>query len=494
MLLEARGLRKQFTGVLALDGVDFSVRPGEIHALMGENGAGKSTLIKVLTGVYQPDAGEVLLAGQPYSAATPHEATSKGISTVYQEVNLVPNLTVAENVCLGREPRGALGIQWRAVKDIARKALAKLGVEVDVDRPLGSLSIAEQQLTAIARALDVSCKVLILDEPTSSLDSREVSQLFGVLKKLKADGLGIVFVTHFIDQVYEISDRITVLRNGKLVGEYETKSFDRMQLVSAMIGRSASDLTQSHMERDHDFGATVCKAADLSLSNSVNGVSFQVREGDVVGLAGLLGSGRTETLRLIYGIDRPTSGRVTMFGESITSPSVAIRHGAGLCPEDRKAEGIMPELSVRENLILVVQNRRGWWRKLSRREQNRIVQNYIDRLKIATSDAEKPIQFLSGGNQQKVLLARWLAANPKLLLLDEPTRGIDVGAKFEISELVEELRKGGMAFLFVSSELEEVVRSSTKVVVMRDRSMVGELQGSEINEDAVMDAIARGGQ
>ncbi len=491
-LLNAEGIRKEFTGVVALDDVHFSLQGGEIHALMGENGAGKSTLIKVLTGVYQADAGSVALEGRTVRLASPQDAIAKGISTVYQEINLAPNLSVAENICLGRETRGLGGIQWRQIRRRADAALDRLGVRLDVSRPLGSYSVALQQLTAIARALDVSCKVLILDEPTSSLDKEEVRQLFDVMRRLRAEGLGIVFVTHFLEQVYEVSDRITVLRNGRLVGSYEASSFDKMSLVSAMIGRDASELTSVASIKAAASGPALVSTKEMGRKNSVEDVTCDIGPGEVVGLAGLLGSGRTETIRLLFGIDAPSTGTLDIGGRRMrrSSTAAAIKAGFGLCPEDRKAEGILPDLSVRENLMLVVQSKRGWWRRISRKEQQATVDRFIKQLRIATSDAEKPIQFLSGGNQQKVLLARWLAANPRLLLLDEPTRGIDVGAKFEISSLVEQLRQEGMAFVFVSSELEEVVRSSTKVVVLRDRRMVGELRGGDITEDRVMSAIA----
>ena len=492
MILEAIGLRMGFTGVRALDGVNFHLRQGEIHALMGENGAGKSTLIKCLTGVYQPDSGQLLLAGEPYRPSSPQHATELGISTVYQEINLAPNLSVAENICLGREPRGAFGIRWKEVRQRARAALARLQIELDVNAPLGSISVAHQQLVAIARALDVSCRALILDEPTSSLDRNEVEQLFEVLRRLKSEGMGILFVTHFLDQVYAISDRITVLRNGRLVGEFITSELPKLDLVSHMIGRSATELEAPLAPRSISSEAPFVSVDKLTGSRSTQDVDFSVSPGEVVGLAGLLGSGRTETLRMIYGIDPIQSGSI-QFGNrrrSKLNVQTAIKEGLGLCPEDRKSEGILPDLSVRENLMLVVQNRRGWWRRLSRKEQQETVSDFIKRLQIATPDADRPIQFLSGGNQQKVLLARWLAANPKLLLLDEPTRGIDVGAKFEISNLIELLRQGGMSFLFVSSELEEVVRSSTKVEVLRDRRMVGELKGEEIDQNRIMGMIA----
>lgn len=494
-LLTLRNIGKAFPGVVALDGVDFTLRAGEVHALMGENGAGKSTLIKVMTGVHPLDSGEIELEGRSIQIRSPQDAVSQGISTVYQEVNLVPNLSVAENVCLGRESSGFLGIKWRAVRERAERALARLGLDIDVRRPLSSYSIAIQQMVAIARALDVDAKVLVLDEPTSSLDRDEVKQLFDAIRRLREQGLGIVFVTHFLDQVYDISDRITVLRNGKKVGEAAASELTKLQLVSLMIGRDAASLEQ-HAVRAA-FSAEVEKivtAIDLGRANSVNDVKLEIGKGDVIGLAGLLGSGRTEIVRLLFGIDSFDRGALQIDGQPVKrfSTAKAIQKGIGLCAEDRKVEGILPDLSVRENLILVLQARQGWFRKLGRKEQQGYVDKFIASLRIATADAETPIKNLSGGNQQKVLLARWLAANPRLLLLDEPTRGIDVGAKFEIANLIEQLREEGMAFVFVSSELEEVVRSSTQIGVLRDRHMVGTLPGGEATEEKIMGMIAGG--
>lgn len=493
-LLVARGLEKRFPGVVALDRVDFAVRAGEIHALMGENGAGKSTLIKVLTGVYSPDGGEVLLNGELIHPRSPLDAVNLGISTVYQEVNLAPNLSIAENVCLGRESRGPFGIQWGEVRERARAALARLGLDLDVRASLGSQSIAIQQMVALARALDVSAKILILDEPTSSLDRDEVVRLFDVLRRLRETGMGIVFVTHFLDQVYEVSDRITILRNGTLVGTHVAADLSKRDLVSAMIGRDAGTLVgQSYAtERglqsasgSEDFSPThesapLIRANNAGRRRSVQDVTLTLAPGEVLGLGGLLGSGRTEVLRLLYGLDRSDRG-------TLQRPP---RRTMGFCPEDRKAEGIFADLSVRENLLIVFQIRRGWWRKIGTSLGNRLVDDYIAKLAIATSDPDKPIRLLSGGNQQKVILARWLAANPKVLLLDEPTRGIDVGAKFEIEGLVESLRQSGIAFGFVSSELDEVVRWSTKVAILRDRKMVAMLEGDEKTEANALEAIA----
>ncbi|HWD40905.1 MAG TPA: sugar ABC transporter ATP-binding protein [Fimbriimonas sp.] len=494
VLLETRGIGKQFQGFKALNGVDFDVQSGEIHALMGENGAGKSTLIKVLTGVYPPEEGEVLFSGKLVRMGSTIEAVKTGISTVYQEVNLAPNLSVAENICIGREPRGPFGIRWRAIYARAEKALERVGLKIDVRRPVRTCPLAVQQMVAIARALDVSAKVLILDEPTSSLDRPEVEQLFALMRRLRSEGLGIVFVTHFLDQVYEVSDRITVLRNGVRVGTWEAASLPRIELVSQMLGRDASTLEHAGgVRREPSSGeAPVVTAKGLGRRGSVEGVDLDLRPGQTLGLAGLLGSGRTETVRLLFGIDTPDQGDVSVGGSVVRryTPRSFIRRGVGLCGEDRKREGILPELTVRENLVLALQAQKGWLRKISLAEEVRLGREYVGRLNVRPPDLERQIQFLSGGNQQKVLLARWLAANPKVLLLDEPTRGIDVGAKFEIMELVERLRQEGMAFVFVSSELAEVVRVSTEVLVYRDRRVVGLLRGDEITEPRVVQAIA----
>ena len=491
-----RGISKAFRGVQALKGVDFTVRAGEIHALMGENGAGKSTLIKVLTGVHPRDGGEALLAGQSVSPQAPREAEELGISTVYQEINLIPELSVAENIMLGRQPRRFGFIDWKALHARARSALQRLEIDLDLHRSVSSCSLALQQMVAIARALDVNAKLLILDEPTSSLDEHEVAELFKVMRRLREQGLGIVFVTHFMDQVYAISDRITVLRNGELVGEFKTAELPKLQLVGKMLGRELAavekvgDTTALGGEKSSSDAFIV--ARQLGRKGGVEPLDFEIRKGEVVGLAGLLGSGRTETARLLFGADRKTSGTVTMDGQpaSFSSPARAIGAGLAFCSEDRKSEGIVPSLSVRENIILAMQAGRGFVRLLPRRKQEELAAHYIQALRIKTPSPETPIQNLSGGNQQKVLLARWLCLQPKLIILDEPTRGIDVGAKAEIEKLVDSLRREGMAILFISSELEEVVRASQRVVVLRDRRKIGELSGGQINENRIMEMIA----
>jgi len=492
-LLALRGITKSFPGVRALSGVDFTLRAGEIHALMGENGAGKSTLIKVLTGVYRRDAGDILLQGASIDPTSPDAAQRLGISTVYQEVNLIPHLSVAENICSGRHPKP--WIAWRSVRERARAALKRLGIEIDVTETVANYSIAIQQLVAIARALDISAQVLILDEPTSSLDEGEVERLFGIMRQLKTEGLGIVFVTHFLDQVYAVSDRITVLRNGKLVGEFEAAALPRLQLISKMMGKELSELDLKPVSQSAVAQAdrsAFFELREVGRKGSIKPLSLNIAKGEILGLSGLLGSGRTETARLIFGIDHPDSGEIRLDGRRarIGSPRDAIAQRFGFCPEDRKVEGIIPNLSVRENIVLALQSSRGWTRYVARARQIELADQFIKALNIVTPSPEQPVRLLSGGNQQKVILARWLASHPRLLLLDEPTRGIDVGAKLEIEKLMAKLTAEGMAILFISSDLEEMVRNSHRVVVLRDRQKVAELGPGQISEQSIMHAIA----
>jgi simple sugar transport system ATP-binding protein len=491
------GIEKAFPGVHALQNVDFSVARGEIHALVGENGAGKSTLIKILTGADRPDKGTIEFDGQIVTVRSPLYAQELGISTVYQEVNLCPNLTVAENLMIGRQPRFlGLSINWKALNAKAREYLQQLELDIDVTQPLGFYSIAVQQMVAIARALTVAnAKVLILDEPTSSLTEHETAQLFKVMRKLKSDGIAIVFITHFLDQLYEVSDRVTVLRNGAHVGTYEAKSLSRMELIRLMLGRSISDLddmTAHKMEAsEHISPQPLIEADGVGLSDSVASFDLTLHAGEVVGIAGLLGSGRTEVANLLFGVDKPDSGKMLMDGKLITefSPAGSIARGVALCPEDRKVEGIVGDLSVRENIILAMQAGQGWFRRIGSKTQYEIADKYIKLLSISTPTADQKISNLSGGNQQKVILARWLAANPRLLILDEPTRGIDVGTKADIQRLVVSLAEEGKSCVFISSELDEVLRTSHRVVVMRDRSKVKEFSG-QVDEKGIMQAIA----
>jgi simple sugar transport system ATP-binding protein len=497
-ILEMKGISITFPGVKALSKVDFRMFPGEVHAVMGQNGAGKSTLIKALTGVYAPDEGNVRLSGRLITPASPLEAQRLGISTVYQEVNLCPNLTVAENIYIGRQPMRFGRILWKQLNADAKAALGRLNIDIDVTQPLAVYSVAIQQMVAIARALDVSAKVLILDEPTSSLDESEVELLFQVIRQLRDSGLAILFVTHFLDQVYQLSDRITVLRNGELVGEYKTADLPKLKLIEKMIGKEV-DLNTG---RKAEVAASATgleappyfEAVGLARKGAMLPFDLKVRKGEILGLAGLLGSGRTETARLLFGADRSDQGGLKLQNRriSLNSPRQAIRRGIGFCPEDRKSDGIIGELTVRENIILAMQANRGVFRRLSGRRQEELADRYIKMLDIKTSGPEQPAGKLSGGNQQKVILARWLATDPQFLILDEPTRGIDVGAKSEIMDLVLRLSKEGMAILFISSELEEVVRCCNRVAVLRDRAKIAELEGAGVDEHNILQTIARG--
>ena len=495
-ILEIRHLSKDFPGVRALAGVDFFLRRGEIHALMGENGAGKSTLIKVLTGVYPRDGGEIQFEGRPFAARSPHEAQEQGISTVYQEVNLVPNLSVAENLLLGRQPtRGGL-IDGREMKRRAEAILERLHLHVDVNQLLGDYSIAVQQMVAIGRALEFESKILILDEPTSSLDAGEVEQLFRVMRKLKAEGHAILFVTHFVEQVYAVSDRITVLRNGELVGEFETARLHKVELISKLLGKALHDLesvaTVKGQAASERAGEPVLRVRGLGKAGVLERFDLEIHAGEVLGLAGLLGSGRTELATLLFGIEKPDQGEVAVQGQKVrlNSPLRALQSGIGLCPEDRKSEGIIEDLSIRENIILALQVKQGWLRNIPRARQEEIAERYIKLLDIRTPSAAQAIKNLSGGNQQKAIVARWLATQPSLLILDEPTRGIDVGAKAEIQKLILALSEKGMAVLFISSELDEVLRCADRIAILRDKAIVGKLSADQMDEQVIMRTIA----
>jgi simple sugar transport system ATP-binding protein len=490
-ILSAEDVNKSFLAHKALNGVSVDFYAGEVHALLGENGAGKSTLIKILTGAYKLDSGVIRINGQAVSPRDTMHAQQLGIGTVYQEVNLLPNMTVAENLFIGRQPGRGGFLDKRSMEKRSREILGRYGLKIDVSAQLDSFSVAIQQIIAIARAVDISGKVLILDEPTASLDHSEVKMLFEVIRSLKNQGLAIVFITHFLDQVFDLCDRVTVLRNGKLVGTRPLAEVSRMDVVTMMLGSALVEVER----RDHSHtsdGEVFAAYDNLGLRGSVDPFDLQVRRGEVVGMAGLLGSGRTETARLMFGLDRADSGTMTIGGKQVIfrQPYEAIARGLAFLPEDRKTDGILGDLSVRENIMFALQARRGWSRRYSTREQRDIAEKFVKALDIRTADIELPIKLLSGGNQQKAILARWLATEPELLILDEPTRGIDVGAHAEIIKLIEGLREEGMALVVISSELEEIVTYSTRVVVLRDRKMVGELQGDEISVPSIMATIA----
>ncbi len=486
-----------FPGVKALDNVDFTLRKGEIHALMGENGAGKSTLIKCLTGINDFESGEIHIDGidGPVRNHSTRDAQNVGISTVYQEVNLCPNLSVAENLFIGREPLTKLHtVDRKSYNKRSQKIMDDLGISVDVTQNLENYSLAIQQMVAIARAVDMECKVLILDEPTSSLDDEEVEKLFTLMRRLRDQGVGIVFVTHFLEQVYAVCDRITVLRNGKYVGEYPIADLPRVKLVAAMMGKDLDDLAEIKKEqKDYSKEPLEISAKGLSHAGTIKTFNLDIHKGEVVGIGGLLGSGRSELARCIYGADKAQTGTLEVAGEQvkINQPIDAMNKGMGMLPDDRKAEGIIADLSVRENIILALQAKRGMFKQLSRAQQEEIADRYIDLIQIKTASKETLVKQLSGGNQQKVILARWLATDPDFLILDEPTRGIDIGTKSEIQKLIVKLAGEGKSVLFISSEIEEMLRTCSRMVIMRDGQKVGELD-HELSQENVMKAIAGG--
>ena len=496
IILKMEDISKSFPGVKALQNVDFVLRKGEIHALMGENGAGKSTLIKVLTGVYEKDAGQIILDGRNVVCRSPQEALSMGIGTVFQEIALCPNLTVAENMFIGRSQNSF--VRWKEMNAKAAQLLDSLGIPASPTQELSSCSIAVQQMVSIARAIDMDCKILILDEPTSSLDEDEVKKLFALMRELKARGVGIIFITHFLDQVYEISDTITVLRNGELIGEYQTAALSQIELISKMMGKALSDVSEMKKQEPQTSSDSVpvFEATGLSSAAGVRPFDFRIEKGEVNGFAGLLGSGRSESVRAIFAADKVTSGEVKINGKKVKlkTPLDAMKNGIGYLPEDRKHEGIVGELSVRDNIILALQVMKGFFRPLSRKQAEEFANEYIEKLGIKTPSINTPIDSLSGGNQQKVVLARWLLTHPMYLILDEPTRGIDVGTKVEIQKLVLRLAEDGVSLTFISSEIDEMIRVCSRLIVMKDREIVGELSGMNVTEQDAMHMIAQGGK
>ncbi|MGY5034258.1 sugar ABC transporter ATP-binding protein [Streptomyces sp. 900116325] len=503
-VLDMTGIVKEFPGVRALSDVDLRLFPGEIHALLGENGAGKSTLIKVLTGVYSLDGGTITLDGRSVRFGSPLQAQHAGISTVYQEVNLCPNLSVAENIFVGREPTRMGRIQWKRLRNDAAELVDRLGLDIDVTASLSSYPLAVQQLVAIVRSVGTGdsdgegsgTKVLILDEPTSSLDRDEVLELFALMRRLKDEGVAILFVSHFLDQIYEVCDRMTVLRNGSLVGEHSVRDLDQVGLVQLMLGKALDQLEELHDHQLHsDVGETLLQADGLGRTGRIAPFDLEIKKGEVIGLAGLLGSGRTELARLLFGADQPDSGKVSIGGKqvSMSAPNDAIGAGVAFCSENRKSEGLVPDLTVRENIILAMQASRGWTRPIPVSQRDELVAKYIKALDIRPANPEATVGQLSGGNQQKVLLARWLITQPKLLILDEPTRGIDIGAKAEIQKLVVSLSEDGMSVLYIAPELEEVLRLSHTIGVLRDRRLVTLIaNGPEITTSRILETIASG--
>lgn len=497
ILLDIKGLEKTFPGVRALKGVNLTVRKGEVHALMGENGAGKSTLIKVLTGIYQKDGGVIRFDGEEINAKTPIEANGKGISTIYQELNLVLFQTVYENLFLGREPRTKFGnIDRKKMIEETERILGHLGINIDVTKSLNSYSTAIQQMVAIARAISINTKLVIMDEPTSSLDSQEVQVLFKIIRKLKSQGISVIFISHKLDEIFEICDRLTVFKDGEYVGNYSIKELDQFKLISLMVGRDAVKLERKKKGYKFTDSRGIISVKNVKQGMRINGIDIDIKEGEVVGLAGLLGSGRTELAQVLFGVNAMDEGEIFWYESpaKINTPADAIKKGMGFCTEDRKTEGIVPHLSVKENLTIAFLPKISKFGFVNTKEQDEIVKTYIERLKIKTPTPEQAICNLSGGNQQKVLLARWMCMNPKLIIMDEPTRGIDVGAKAEIEQLIQELSNNGISVLMISSEIAEIERNCDRVIVMREGKKIGQLIGDEISHERIMQTIAKGSE
>lgn len=491
-LLEMLDISKGFPGVQAIKQVDFRVGYGEVHALMGENGAGKSTLMKILNGIYKSDTGEILFDGQNIHPQSSLEAQKLGISTIYQELNLIPELSICENIYIGREPMGRFGIDWKKMEKDARDLLESIGLTYDVRQPLSIQGTAVAQMVAIARALAIQSKLVVMDEPTSSLDNHEVQILFEVIRKLKSQGVSVIFISHRLGEVFEICDRVTILKDGVREGEYDIRELNEITLVSKMIGQKVNNGDRRLQDDDYHYsGKPLCSMHHISNSR-VSDISFDMNPGEVLGFAGLLGSGRTELIRVLFGADTDYSGEIEMDGKKVSFhiPANAIEQGMALCPEDRRIEGIIPNLSVRENISIVLLPKLTKAGIISRKAQEQITEEFIRKLGIKTADMEQAVRNLSGGNQQKVLLARWLCTKPRLIIMDEPTRGIDVGAKAEIEKIIRDLARDGMSVVMISSEISEVVRNSNRVMVMRDGKKLGELVGKDIHQETIMNKIA----
>ena len=492
-ILEMKGICKSFPGVKALDNVSLQVKRGEVLALMGENGAGKSTLIKIMTGVYSADSGEIYFDGKKVEIRDVAAAQSIGLSPVYQELNLIPYLSVAENIYLGRYPRRKNGgIDWKKLYADSEQLMRDMELNIDVHAMLDTLGAAAQQMVSIVRAVSCNAKLVLLDEPTSSLDANEVQLLFGFVRRLKARGIAIVFITHRLDEVFEITDRITILKDGQYIGTYPTAEMTKHELVTRMVGHEVQNESMRDGSRrfSDDY---LLEVRHLKQFPKVADVSFGIHRGEIVGLAGMLGSGRTETAQLIFGVNLPEGGEILVDGKPvwIGNPRDAIeKYGFAFVTENRRTEGLIPDMSVKNNIVLSSMKQVQGKLLINNAKRNRVVRDYVNRLRIKTPTAEQKIRYLSGGNQQKVILARWLATNPKLIILDEPTRGIDVGAKQEVEKLVNEFADNGISVLYISSEIPELVRNCDRVVVMRDGKTLGECQGSTLKEANILKLIS----
>lgn len=493
VLVEIKDVSKHFPGVKALDHVSLSIRRGEVHALSGENGASKSTLIKILTGVYTYDEGSIVFDGSPVAFKSTNESQKAGIGSVYQELNMIPYLSVAENIYIGDYPMGKTGIEWKELYENAQNQLDSLNIDVDAKKQLNELSTAQQQMVSIVRAVSRDCKLIILDEPTSSLDTKEVKTLFSLVRQLKEKGVAFIFITHRMEEIYQICDRITVLKDGHFIGTYQAEDLNQYQLVTLMVGREITQQrkqTYFSPEKDQNY---VVEVRNLAKKPKVKDVSFGISRGEIVGLAGLLGSGRTEVAEMLFGSEMPDAGEILYEGilQKNISPTKAVRAGLAFCTENRRLDGIVPNMSVKNNIVLACMKQISRLGFVISRKRLALVNRYIEELRIKTPTPEQRIRNLSGGNQQKALLARWMATNPKLIILDEPTRGIDVGAKQEVERLVQQIASQGIGVLLISSEIPELVRNCDRVIVLREGEQVGELAGAQISEEAIMQIIAQ---
>lgn len=493
VLVEIKDVSKHFPGVKALDHVSLSIRRGEVHALSGENGAGKSTLIKILTGVYTYDEGSIVFDGSPVAFKSTNESQKAGIGSVYQELNMIPYLSVAENIYIGDYPMGKTGIEWKELYENAQNQLDSLNIDVDAKKQLNELSTAQQQMVSIVRAVSRDCKLIILDEPTSSLDTKEVKTLFSLVRQLKEKGVAFIFITHRMEEIYQICDRITVLKDGHFIGTYQAEDLNQYQLVTLMVGREITQQrkqTYFSPEKDQNY---VVEVRNLAKKPKVKDVSFGISRGEIVGLAGLLGSGRTEVAEMLFGSEMPDAGEILYEGilQKNISPTKAVRAGLAFCTENRRLDGIVPNMSVKNNIVLACMKQISRLGFVISRKRLALVNRYIEELRIKTPTPEQRIRNLSGGNQQKALLARWMATNPKLIILDEPTRGIDVGAKQEVERLVQQIASQGIGVLLISSEIPELVRNCDRVIALREGEQVGELAGAQISEEAIMQIIAQ---
>jgi len=492
-ILELRNVSKRFPGVQALSGVTFGVRPGEIHALVGENGAGKTTLIKIASGVYSPDEGEILLNGQPIRLASPRDAQGLGIATVHQEASLYPDLSVLENIFMGRQPtRGRLGlIDWKRMRREAERIFRSMGVELDLDAPVGQLSVADQQLVQIGKALSQEARVLIMDEPTSSLSSREVDVLFNLVRHLREQGVAIVYITHRIDEVFVLAERVTVLRDGRLIGTHRVSDVTSQQLINMMVGRV---LHQLFPKEKVEIGPPLLRVRGLSKEGRFRDISFELHRGEILGFAGLIGAGRTEIALALFGIDPADEGEIEIEGQRVVikNPWDALSLGLAYLPEDRQHQGIVSPMLVRENISLAVLESLCHFGFISFRTERQLAEEYVDKLAIRTPSVEQIVANLSGGNQQKVVVARWLCRQPRILIMDEPTRGIDVGAKAEIHRLMSDLAKQGIGIIMISSELPEILGMSDRILVMQEGRITGELSREEASQERIMSLAATG--